>query len=109
MPVNAHALSRLTDVFAGEVVLRGDPEYDSARVVWNGMVDRYPALVVRPTEADDVIAAVRLHARYVNDVVEVGEDVVRSIYGDAKYERLVALKRAWDPDNVFRLNQNVRP
>ena len=47
--------------------------------------------------------------RYVNDVAETGEDVVRSVYGDAKYERLVALKRAWDPDNVFRLNQNVRP
>jgi FAD/FMN-containing dehydrogenase len=47
--------------------------------------------------------------RYVNDVMETGDDVVRSIYGDAKYERLVALKRAWDPDNVFRLNQNIRP
>jgi len=47
--------------------------------------------------------------RYVNDVVETGEDVVRSVYGDAKFDRLVALKRAWDPDNVFRLNQNIRP
>jgi FAD/FMN-containing dehydrogenase len=47
--------------------------------------------------------------RYVNDVVEVGDDVVRTIYGDAKYERLVALKREWDPDNVFRLNQNILP
>jgi FAD/FMN-containing dehydrogenase len=46
--------------------------------------------------------------RYVNDVAETNEDG-RSIYGDAKYERLVALKRAWDPDNVFRLNQNIRP
>jgi FAD/FMN-containing dehydrogenase len=46
---------------------------------------------------------------YVNDMVESGEDVVRSIYGDAKYERLVALKRTYDPDNVFRLNQNVKP
>jgi FAD/FMN-containing dehydrogenase len=47
--------------------------------------------------------------RYVNDVVEVGADVARTIYGDAKYDRLVALKREWDPDNVFRLNQNIRP
>jgi FAD/FMN-containing dehydrogenase len=47
--------------------------------------------------------------RYVNDVAETGSDVARSIYGDAKYDRLVALKRAWDPDNVFRLNQNIRP
>jgi FAD/FMN-containing dehydrogenase len=47
--------------------------------------------------------------RYVNDVAEVEDGLARSIYGDAKYERLVALKRRWDPDNVFRLNQNIRP
>jgi hypothetical protein len=47
--------------------------------------------------------------QYVNDVAESGDDVVRSVYGDAKYERLVGLKRAWDPDNVFRFNQNIRP
>jgi len=46
---------------------------------------------------------------YVNDMVETGTDVVRSVYGDAKYELLVDLKRRWDPDNVFRLNQNVKP
>jgi FAD/FMN-containing dehydrogenase len=50
-----------------------------------------------------------MSSRYVNDVSETGDDVVRSIYGNAKYERLRALKRSWDPDNVFRLNQNVRP
>ena len=47
--------------------------------------------------------------RYVNDVAEVGADVARMVYGEAKYDRLVALKREWDPDNVFRLNQNIRP
>jgi FAD/FMN-containing dehydrogenase len=47
--------------------------------------------------------------RYVNDVVETGADVARSIYGNAKYDRLVALKREWDPDNVFQLNQNIAP
>jgi FAD/FMN-containing dehydrogenase len=46
---------------------------------------------------------------YVNDMVESGEDVVRGIYGPAKYERLAALKRTYDPDNVFHLNQNVKP
>jgi FAD/FMN-containing dehydrogenase len=46
---------------------------------------------------------------YVNDMVEQGDDIVRSIYGDAKYDRLRALKRTHDPDNVFRLNQNIRP
>jgi FAD/FMN-containing dehydrogenase len=51
----------------------------------------------------------RLTGRYVNDVAESGDDVAKQAYGDAKYERLVTLKRVWDPDNVFRLNQNVRP
>ncbi|HEX6580083.1 MAG TPA: FAD-binding oxidoreductase [Actinomycetota bacterium] len=46
---------------------------------------------------------------YVNDVIETGGDVVRSVYGDTKYERLVGVKRAFDPDNVFRLNQNIEP
>jgi hypothetical protein len=46
---------------------------------------------------------------YVNDVAESGKDVVRAIYGSAKHRRLVALKRVWDPDNVFRLNQNIAP
>ena len=52
----------------------------------------------------------RVTGSYVNDVTESGDEaIVRSIYGNAKYDRLVALKRAWDPDNVFRLNQNIRP
>jgi FAD/FMN-containing dehydrogenase len=57
----------------------------------------------------DTITPYRSAGRYVNDVIESGEQVVRSVYGDEKYERLVALKREWDPDNVFRLNQNIAP
>ena len=45
---------------------------------------------------------------YVNDVVEADTNGAQ-IYGKEKYERLVGLKRKYDPDNFFRLNQNIRP
>jgi len=39
---------------------------------------------------------------------EDGEDLVRSAYGST-YDRLVELKNRWDPDNLFRMNQNIEP
>src|SRR3954462_13460385 len=51
-------LESLRERFTGEIVLPDDPGYDEARKVWNGMADRRPAIVVRPTDTDDVIAAV---------------------------------------------------
>ena len=46
---------------------------------------------------------------YVNFLMDEGANRVRQAYGAAKYDRLVALKRRYDPDNVFRLNQNIAP
>jgi hypothetical protein len=46
---------------------------------------------------------------YVNFLMDEGEDRVRQAYGPQKYERLKALKRKYDPDNLFRLNQNIPP
>jgi FAD/FMN-containing dehydrogenase len=41
--------------------------------------------------------------------MEEGEERIRQAYGAKKYDLLKALKRRYDPDNLFRLNQNIRP
>jgi FAD/FMN-containing dehydrogenase len=69
-----------------------------------------------PADDERVIAASRAFcdamrpyttgAAYLNFT---GEDRVREAFGEEKYARLVALKDRYDPDNLFRLNQNIRP
>jgi FAD/FMN-containing dehydrogenase len=46
---------------------------------------------------------------YMNFMSDEPADRFRAVYGPDKYERLVALKRRYDPDNVFRHNQNIVP
>ena len=46
---------------------------------------------------------------YVNFLNEEGEDRVRAAYPLGTFERLAQLKQRYDPDNFFRLNQNIRP
>jgi FAD/FMN-containing dehydrogenase len=70
-----------------------------------------------PADGEKMIAATRAFAAamrpfstgapYLNFTHEAGR--VRDAYGDAKYARLVALKDTYDPANLFRLNQNIRP
>jgi FAD/FMN-containing dehydrogenase/pimeloyl-ACP methyl ester carboxylesterase len=50
--------------FGGEIVGRDHPRYDELRKVYNGMIDRRPALIARCTDARDVAAAVRVARRH---------------------------------------------
>src|SRR5258705_13855687 len=44
--------------FQGDVILPGDPSYNEVRQIWNAMIERRPALIVRCAEADDVPPAI---------------------------------------------------
>jgi FAD/FMN-containing dehydrogenase len=46
---------------------------------------------------------------YVNFLGEEGDAGVRAAYPAATFDRLAAIKRRYDPDNLFRLNQNIPP
>jgi FAD/FMN-containing dehydrogenase len=45
---------------------------------------------------------------YVNFMMDEGEERVKATYGN-NYERLVAIKNRYDPNNLFRVNQNIKP
>ena len=48
------------------------------------------------------------HKAYVNALGVEGADRVKEAYGD-NYQKLAELKRKYDPDNFFRMNQNIPP
>ena len=48
------------------------------------------------------------HGVYVNQLGETSEELVRAAYGP-NYARLVEIKKKYDPKNVLRLNQNIKP
>ena len=45
---------------------------------------------------------------YVNFMMDEGQERVKATYGD-NYDRLARAKATYDPDNVFRVNQNIQP
>jgi FAD/FMN-containing dehydrogenase len=50
--------TQLSEVFRGELVRRGAPDYDQVRALYNGMIDKRPQLIARCRNTADVIAAV---------------------------------------------------
>jgi FAD/FMN-containing dehydrogenase len=59
----------------------------------------------------DSLAAMRpsAHGVHVSFLGEEGTARIREAYPDETYERLVAIKRRYDPTNLFRVNQNIAP
>lgn len=56
--MNSGSLEKLQTKLRGEVIQPGEPAYDSARKVYNGMIDKRPQFIVRCTDVADVMAAV---------------------------------------------------
>lgn len=57
--IDETALGELSSTFYGELVRPADATYDEQRRVWNGSIDRRPALIARCRGAADVVAALR--------------------------------------------------
>jgi FAD/FMN-containing dehydrogenase len=59
---HSSAVTTLAQSLTGDVITPDHPAYDSARRVWNGMIDKRPAVIARCADADDVAVAVTFAA-----------------------------------------------
>ena len=89
-----------------------------------GRSPRFAVFIVAVCLTPDLLAADRAWARsfwealrphslgsgsYVNAMTEFDDDRVRAAYGPAKYQRLAAIKKKYDPQNLFHHNANIHP
>jgi hypothetical protein len=76
-------------------------------IFYEGEADK-PA---RTAWVEDLVAALRQEDQgvYVNFLVDEGEERIRAAYPNGTWDRLAAIKRRYDPDNVFHRNQNIPP
>jgi len=75
---------------------------------WDGL-ETSDVNIAWARELADALAPHASPGVYLTYLSEVGEKRIRSTFGAEKYARLLALKNAWDPHNVFALNQNIQP
>jgi FAD/FMN-containing dehydrogenase len=62
--VSDGAIAALSEALRGRVVQPSDVDYDSSRAVWNGMIDKRPALIARCAGVADVVVAVKFAKEY---------------------------------------------
>jgi hypothetical protein len=80
-----------------QVIIGVDSEPESAPALRDWAVGYWEAL--HPYSAGGA---------YVNFMMDEGQERVQATYG-SNYERLAKIKAQYDPENVFRVNQNIRP
>ncbi|BBY39778.1 oxidoreductase [Mycobacterium mantenii] len=85
------------DVNFSQVIAGVDPDPANAELLKRWAVDYWAA--THPYSAGGA---------YVNFMMDEGQDRVRATYGP-NYRRLTEIKAQYDPGNVFRINQNIRP
>jgi FAD/FMN-containing dehydrogenase len=85
------------DANFAQVIVGFSPQASDADALRSWTVDYWNAL--HPYSAGGA---------YVNFMMDEGADRVRATYGE-NYDRLVQIKRRYDPNNVFRVNQNIKP
>ena len=98
------AVGALNGAFAGALIRPGDGEYETARRVWNGTVDRRPALIARCARQDDVVAAL-LFAREAGLPIAVrggGHNVAGNAVCEAGVVIDLSAQRAVEVDPVAR-------
>lgn len=85
------------DVTYSQVIVGVDPDPANAGLIRDWTVDYWEA--THPYSAGGA---------YVNFMMDEGQERVRATY-QHNYERLAEIKATYDPDNMFRFNQNIRP
>jgi len=80
-----------------EVIVGVDPDPANAELVRNWTVDYW-----------DATHSYSAGGAYVNFMMDEGQERIRATYGP-NYDRLTGIKAAYDPENVFHVNQNIAP
>jgi FAD/FMN-containing dehydrogenase len=85
------------DATFSQVIVGVDPDPANAAAIKQWTTDYWDA--THPYSAGGA---------YVNFMMDEGQDRVRATYGD-NYDRLAEIKATYDPANLLRINQNIRP
>jgi FAD/FMN-containing dehydrogenase len=120
---SASAVRALRACTRGDVIAPGDAGYEDARRVWNGVIDRHPAVIARCTDTADVVEAVHIARRYgepvsirggghqiagsgvCDDGLVIDVSAMRSVHvdPDARAARVAAGARWSDVDRATQL------